>query len=66
MNKTRMKQICWRSVLPALLAILAISLSACDRPQNVDTSPMSDVNAPRPTNEVAEKIPWITNTPPQP
>jgi len=55
-----------RSVWLTGLMALAILLGACRRRQSgqgVEQSPIIDVNAPRPTNEVAGRFPWVTNPP---
>lgn len=46
-----------------LLAGVAL-LTACPQ-QRYERDPLTETNVPRPTNEVAEKIPWVTNPPPR-
>lgn len=51
----------WMFVLCVLLGFV----SASCRREGVEKDPVTQVNAPRPTNQVAKEFPGVTNPPPR-
>lgn len=50
-------------ILGVLLVLLLLT-TGC-RQERIEGDPLTETNLPRPTNEVAEKIPGVTNPPPR-